>query len=181
MSSLDYDISEDDIVAFGMAGLRASRPFRRLLWILVGLGCAVIALLWLLLLLVGRESWPAWFLLVVGIPSMLLLVRPIIWLRMPGVLRRNLRSGRNRTLIGKQRMELLPDGVRRVHSEGESKVAWTGIERLLRSRDHLALFIAANQAFVVPRRAFVRPADEADFVATAERLFGHRFEEAPTS
>lgn len=179
MRSVEYTLEEDDLVAFGMLSLRVSPVFHRAVKRMVAFGCLLVAVCAVLLMLTGRERWPAATLLIVGLPMVLTLTPPLIWRRMPSVLRRQLSASRNRSLLGKNRLELLDDGVKRTHEKGEAKVAWSGVERLIAGRAYLALYIAANQAFIVPRRAFTQPTEEAAFRAEVEQRSGGRFVDSP--
>ena len=174
MDVVEFDLQEDDAVAFGIVNLRVSPAYPKMLKVIIGLGCGLIVLLWALLLLVSRESWVGWFLLILGLPTMLLLVPKLIWRKLPGALRRHIRTGKNRAFLGPQRMELQSEGVRRIHSQSESKVNWSSVEKLVSSKSYLGIYIAANQAFVVPKRAFKSPTDETAFRAQAEQLAGQK-------
>jgi hypothetical protein len=177
MDSIRYELREDDIVTFSLVALKHSARFRQ--QVRYGQVALVFACLLLGTLFVVEDhlALTGWMLIIGAVPVALIFPR-LMWRRMSSSLRSTLRAGKNTALLGAQELQLMLDGVRRVHPHAESKIAWLAIERLMSSRDHLGIFISAHQAFVVPKRSFGL-GDEGNFRARVELLSGKSFVEAP--
>ncbi len=67
-------------------------------------------------------------------------------------------------------MELSAEGLRTRSSMAGFEYRWSGITDIVRTRDHLFLFIARRMAFIVPRRAFATADRFAAFCDAAIRL-----------
>lgn len=75
MSVVDYELKEDDVVAFGVVGFRASPVFARTVRRSIGIRCLLSVLIWALLMLTSSMKWLAWFFLLVG-PTATVLLGP---------------------------------------------------------------------------------------------------------
>src|SRR4029077_17697072 len=90
VNAIEFELNEDDLVAFGVVSLRASPQFAKTLKAVIGLACLFVVVMAVLLLLVGQEKWPAWLLLGLGIPSLVLVTPWLVWRRMPDLARRRI-------------------------------------------------------------------------------------------
>lgn len=179
MDSVEYDFQEDDAVAFGVVTLRLSSVYAKALRSRTILGCVAIALVWAVGLRTSLHQWPTWFFLVVVLTLFLLIVPKMNWRRMPGAVRRQIQTGKNKALLGSQELHLLEACVKRVHPLSESQVAWSAVEKLVSSQKFLGIYIGSNHAFVVPKRSFKSPRDESAFCDRVERLSGKQFVNTP--
>lgn len=73
------------------------------------------------------------------------------------VVRRMVKEGRNKGMIGPQEMELAEEGILARNASGERKVPWTGVERVVQAAAHTFIYIGSVAALVIPRREV--PAD----------------------
>lgn len=74
-------------------------------------------------------------------------------------------EGSNRALLGARRLRLAPEGLQYSSSLIETAAKWAAVERIETTDEYAFLYIAAVQAYIVPRRAF---GDEAHFKAFVE-------------
>jgi hypothetical protein len=177
MDSVQYELHEEDAIDFGVVSLRVSSVYPKTIRRVLILGCGVLVAAWALLMLESRDQWLPWTFLVIGIPVFLLAVPKLVWRGIPGALRRQLRAGKNKALLGPQELQLLHDGVKRVHPLSESKVAWSAIEKLVSSQKYFGLYVGAAQALIVPKRSFKSLENEGSFRARVEQLSGKAFAE----
>lgn len=78
-------------------------------------------------------------------------------------------EGRNRTLLGKQRVTLSPEGITKSSDFDRTTVAWSGVERVIKDQDYLFVYISALTAIIVPRRAFADAVGFNEFAIQATR------------
>jgi hypothetical protein len=76
-------------------------------------------------------------------------------------------EGRNRTLLGKQRVAISPEGITKSSDFDRTTVAWSGIERVVKDKDHAYIYTSALTAIIVPRRAFADDVVFDEFVGRA--------------
>ena len=76
-------------------------------------------------------------------------------------------EGRNRTLLGKQRVAISPEGITKSSDFDRMTVAWSGIERVIKDKAHAYVYTSAWSAIIVPRRAFTDDVGFDEFVALA--------------
>lgn len=63
-------------------------------------------------------------------------------------------AARRDGLVGPQRVELTPQGLRTTSPKGETLTRWSGVQEVVRTQDHVFVFVTRNTAFMAPRRAF---------------------------
>lgn len=66
------------------------------------------------------------------------------------------------------RLSLSEPGVNVVNSDFQSLVSWSGIKRVVGSKERLFLFISSTMAFIVPRRVFETDAEFQGWVEFAK-------------
>jgi hypothetical protein len=76
-------------------------------------------------------------------------------------------EGRNRTLLGKQRVTLSPEGITKASDFDRTTIAWSGVERVIADKDFVFVYISAVTAIIVPRRAFADAVGFDEFVLKA--------------
>ncbi len=80
-----------------------------------------------------------------------------------------LSEGRNRTILGKQRVAISPEGITKVGDFDRLVVAWSGVERVVRTGDRVFIYTSALTAIIVPRRSFKDSVDFDQFAMTATK------------
>lgn len=63
-------------------------------------------------------------------------------------------SKKNRTVTTEHVITLREDGFREETAFNTTEQTWAGVQRLRRSKNYIFIYIAANLAHVIPRRAF---------------------------
>ncbi len=76
-------------------------------------------------------------------------------------------EGRNRTLLGKQRVAISPEGITKSSDFDRTTVAWSGIEQVIKDKDHAYVYTSTLTAIIVPRRAFADDVGFDEFVSKA--------------
>lgn len=98
------------------------------------------------------------------------------WFAYPNTWRRTIQRQSERTiatstsaLLGPKRYEIGEDGLRFSSNHGGGYLLWSGIDHLEIGPEAIYIYIAANSAHILPRRAF--PSEEA-FADTWKMLWG---------
>jgi YcxB-like protein len=63
-------------------------------------------------------------------------------------------EGRNRTLLGRQRVTISPESITRSSDFDQTTVRWSAVERVIKDKNHAFVYTSALTAIIVPRRAF---------------------------
>jgi hypothetical protein len=170
---LEYEVTDGDMLAFTEYHMANSPSYLRTQreWQFGVAGIVLVA--------VSIAAWVkgSTFLLLVGI------LFAAIWIatwprefRKMGLkqAKRILAEGSNRSLLGPQRLEIRDDGLRCVAAAGESLLRWPAIDRIASTTEHTFVYVAAAQAFAIPKlRVLVGHYDT--FVAElARRVAGSR-------
>ncbi|MEI6431624.1 MAG: YcxB family protein [bacterium] len=79
------------------------------------------------------------------------------------------RIGGLQGFLGEHTVTIGPDGVRSVATIGQSLYPWNAITSVMQGKDQIYLFVSEAMALSLPRRAFADTAQEAIFLAEAER------------
>ena len=164
---IEYEISTDDMVAFHLHQNEHSLAGRGCRWgfqLFFGMISAAGSVIYFIVgdYLMASVWLAAAVLLVVLAPRILRgsIKRQIV---------RLYRRGDNRGGIGTHRLSLTPEAMVDVAGESESRVAWSDVEKIAATDDHLFIYISAESAIVVPRRAFSDDAGWAEFGEAARQ------------
>ena len=76
-------------------------------------------------------------------------------------------EGRNRTLLGKQRVTISPEGVTKSSDFDRTTTAWSGVERVIKDNNYVFVYISALTAIIVPRRALADAVEFDEFAMKA--------------
>lgn len=77
-------------------------------------------------------------------------------------------GARRRGLLVPQRVEITPEGLRVRSAIGETLARWPEVREVVRTEEHLFVFVSRQVAFVAPRRAFAGREDFEAFGREAE-------------
>ena len=163
---LDYEIVLEDIAAFSLHHARTSRLSRRRLRFSQALG--------IFSTLVLVMVWPGWtgvervvFFIVFCL--LFLIAYPVYY---QWAIKRNARKiysqGANKSLIGEHTIVIDSEGVTERSAVAESKIAWSGVERIEEDGHNVYFYIGPLQAYVIPKRAFQTPDDGEAFLQLAQ-------------
>ena len=72
-------------------------------------------------------------------------------------------SKMNRTFLTDHTISIAADGLTEETIFNRSEYKWAGIQKILRTKRHLYVYVSQHGAHVIPRRAFASPADWDDF------------------
>ena len=157
----------DDLVAFHLYNSEHSASFRRgrlLLQLVVGLMTAASSTIYF----VAGDYLKAVVWLVAGLLLVAVVPRSFRW----SVERQALkvyRRSQKKGLVGVHRLSLAPEAMVHTSEREESRVVWSGVERVVSSDEYVFIYTSAATATVVPKRAFSDDAECAEFIETARQ------------
>ena len=165
---VSYDLTADDLTAFVRYHHIQSPTARkqRIASVFVGL---LVTLALPALLLVSADKpllettvaiWP----LLLAPLGFLAVVGPYMKWKTERIAKRMLKEGANSGFYGDCKLSLETDGIREIKRSGESTRKWSAVERIVLSPEHVFVYTAGFEAFVVPRRAFANDSELRDFV-----------------
>lgn len=80
-----------------------------------------------------------------------------------------IRNSKSDSIIGNKTITLTEQFLLFESKYSESKMKWGGFQYLQESEKHYYLFLAANNAIIIPKRAFLLPQEEYDVKSFIER------------
>jgi hypothetical protein len=165
---VSYELTTDDMAALVQLHNARSPTVRRQRY-----GCLLIGFFAMLslpaliflssekpLLQTATDIWP----LLLGPLLFLMFAIPYLNWRTGNLAKRMYREGRNSGYYGECSIVLEPNGIRESTASGDTVRKWASVEKIVVSRQHLFVYTAGVEAFVVPRRAFATEADFNTFV-----------------
>jgi YcxB-like protein len=166
---VEFDVQPEDLRAFWYACLartrvvRREKRFTRLVSVLSAIGLVVF-------LLVRPDIDPEGFNLVV-IGLSLLAVYPLIMrLQLGWQLRRALRDGDWRTVLGRHVLTLTSEGIRERTDAGDTYYRWHAVTDIFSSHDLIVFLLTSGSGYLVPARCFAGPGARRAFEVQANRL-----------
>lgn len=88
------------------------------------------------------------------------------------VMKRILKEGRNRSVLGRHEIVLEESKLIERTSLNKMHNAWSGIERVLENDRHIFIYLSGSQAHVIPKRAFESQEEARTFFETAKAYHG---------
>lgn len=73
-------------------------------------------------------------------------------------------EGNNRALLGQQRIAISPEGLLCESNMGQSKVNWLAIQNVEQNEKYFFIYIAATNAIVIPKSAFLNNEEQSRFL-----------------
>jgi hypothetical protein len=103
------------------------------------------------------------------IPTYALLYKQGVRKNLTQTTARMIAEGRNRSMLGRQRVEIDEKEITITNEVSRGSILWVGVERVEQTSEYIIIYTASIKAVVVPIRAF-HDAREADvFCSTARR------------
>jgi len=176
---LVYELTLDDFVAFDTSHQRRS-PFLRAItlsiFIVAWLAIPVGAFVYLL----ARQS-EATFLIVWAVLHFLVFGYLVLRIIRRGwsdplsamLIRRMLTEVDTSSMVGQYELDVSPTAITESSPKGEVTATISAVQRIVVTDNHVFIYVAIVQAFVVPRNAFRMETEFEAFVATIEEYSGH--------
>jgi hypothetical protein len=156
---VEYQLTPDDLYAFQWRAAYLSpksRRSRRLSYLSLFLPLLVIAVL--PMIGSGRSILAATLglLLIVTVFPIIAVAYALIYRRLMrrAVLALIAEEKAEKGRLGRHKIVLSDDGLIETTAVGESRTAWTGIDRIEQDADYIFIYTAPVQAHVIPKRAF---------------------------
>jgi hypothetical protein len=117
--------------------------------------------------------WPRWgfglrTLFPLGYALFLLFVFPIYYRwSVERTTRKLYAEGQNKGALGNHLVSLDSEGVLEISDVGESRTAWSGIEKVEENEAYIFLYTGSLQAHVIPKQAFLSGSEAAEFLQLA--------------
>jgi hypothetical protein len=166
---VEFDVQTRDLEAFSYACLarnrvaRREKQFTRTVSVLSAIGLVVF-----LLVRPGIDRG-GFNLVVIGLS--LLIVYPLITrLSVAWQLRRALRDGNWRTVLGRHVLTLTPEGIRERTDAGETFFRWHAVTDVFSSHDLVVFLLSPGSGYLVPIRSFAGLEAKRAFEERAKRL-----------
>lgn len=162
---VEYNLIEDDYIAFNMHHIDTSPTIRRTL-LMQQYGVALVFLIipyffsriteipMLLSYIVYGAIFLAWILYY---PKYFISVTKRRIIKM-------INEGDNSSIYGMQSITLTDTGIEQESHTGESRTAWHAIERIDETEEYIYIYIGTMNAYLVPNRAFEDDAQRAEFL-----------------
>ena len=150
MAEIEYEVREQDLVAFNEQQLKNSRRLQKTLRRHQATIPAFMILIALFLLLYAQNTLAAIFVAVSGAAWGVLAPFYLRW-----SIRRQFRQmyseEEKAAVLGNYRLRTEPDALVEITAQGETRVKWDDILRIECTNNHAFVFVETNTALIIPR------------------------------
>jgi len=78
--------------------------------------------------------------------------------------RKFLKEGNNKSLLGRNTIELTPEGILGKSLAGESKINWPSVDKVRQNDETIFIYIGAVNAIVIPKHIYSSSAEQKEFI-----------------
>jgi hypothetical protein len=162
---VEFNLTKDDYIAFNMYYLENSATIKRTLFIHRYFVSLVFLVLPFLLAAVSDVPFMIWLVLY-GLAFILWIIfypRYFMSITKKRIIKM-IDEGKNSHMFGFRSITLTETGVEETKEHGESKTAWSSIEKVEELQDYLYIFVGSLNAYIVPDRAFDNDEQKNEFL-----------------
>lgn len=105
------------------------------------------------------------------LPTYALLYKQSVRKNLTQTTARMLAEGRNRSMLGRQRVEINEKEITITNEVSRGSILWVGVERIEQTSEYIIIYTASIKAVVIPLRAFYDAREAEVFYSTARRYF----------
>lgn len=150
-----YELTKQDYIDFNIYHIRNSGTLKRTLFI----QRYVIAVIYLFIpfILVKVTDIPLWYWLSAFTITAVLWVTFYPKYFVSGTIKRILKmldEGRNKDMLGKHIFTVNEEGIIEESENGESKINWSGVEKVIETEKHIFIYISSISAYIIPKSTF---------------------------
>ncbi|WP_395139837.1 YcxB family protein [Armatimonas sp.] len=162
--TINYDLTEEDLVDYQLHFARTIGHLKRSKQVMAILG-AVLGILGILLFTIGKVAQGVGSLLYA---LFLFFFAPLMQKTMQQNLKKLVRKGYYKALLGSTQLTLTPKGIKTTNGMSESLMYWGAVEQLVESDTNFFVQFSAGVNLVIPKRAFATQTHGAQFLKMAE-------------
>lgn len=167
MTEIEYEVREQDLIAFNEHQLKASEPLQKVMRRHQSVVPGIIVLLALFMFFFYKDIPSAMFVGVVGLTWGFGVPAFLQWSWRKQV-RAMYSEEEKACVLGRYRLRIEPDCLVEINDRGESRLPWAEILRVEATKKHAFIFVSPNAALIVPRKAvskgnlheFIKKADQ---------------------
>lgn len=164
---IQYRLNLDDVVAFNSYHLSRSKHAKQRIRLnqLLGVALAlIVALMW------QSRGLGLWTLFFTAYALFLLLGYPIYYRWSVKQNARKIYSeAPNKGVFGDHIIALDAEGVIEISDTGETRTAWSGVDRIEANGEYIFLYTGSLTAHIIPRRAFLNEVEAEEFIQLARQ------------
>lgn len=167
--SVDFEMTEVDVVAFHRHQFKTSPQHRKNFWI--GL-LSFPSLIFVLTFIYSDFSIAATLRFALPVTVIFLpLVYFVQYKSINNTGKRMRALGKNEGVFCRHTISISPDGVHEKTKVNDSQSGWRGIEKVDETDNHVFVYIASNNAHVVPKRYFLNAEEANEFYRLAKHYW----------
>lgn len=163
--TLNYDLTAEDLVAYQLHFAKNVGQLKRSKFVLAALG-AMMMVFGLLLWTLGRAGSVGGAALGYGL--FLLCFGLLLPKSMENNLRKTVKKGYYKALLGQTQVTLSPKGIQSLNGMSESTFFWGAVEQVAETPTHLFVQFSAGVNLVIPKRAFATQTHGEQFLKQVE-------------
>ncbi|AXI00115.1 YcxB family protein [Sporosarcina sp. PTS2304] len=150
---IEYELTEEDVIAFNLYHVKNSKVGKNSLqWQRFVSPMIFFMFAYFLSIFTDMEKGPLF--LVFGLTAILwvILYPKYFYFHITRQVRKMLKEGKNEGLIGQHIMKMNKTGITDQTQVGETKVQWSGIQRVIEDADYLYIYTSTISAYILPKR-----------------------------
>lgn len=164
---IEFETSIDDVINFNLYHFQHSQTGRRSLFKTRFIIPIVLTVLFIISSFIYRSlhQYP-------------LLVFALVWfIFMPSSYKRGIKKyvrrmyseGKNKSVICKHKLSVVPEGIVETTNVGEANIHWGAIEKVEATDKYIFIYTSAVAAIIVPKKAFSDDSKYTEFIETVKR------------
>ena len=158
---IEYEFTRDDFIKFNQYycfQFNKNRVRVRLLRILIGVLWGLVFIFIILMAIKGDLRFTSDYFIVIFLLLLLSIVavflKQIFMLLIKWTVIRQLKTGKNKNLIGSKQLEILPEFIVEETECSKLIINWNGIERIEKNNDYIYIYTSSVSAVIIPNRVF---------------------------
>ncbi len=77
-------------------------------------------------------------------------------------------EGNSNSLYGEHKLSLTEDGITETNEAEKLEIGWNSIEKIVKTEEHIFIYLDSIKAYIVPKRAFKDNKEEEEFITYLE-------------
>lgn len=167
---IKYELTKDDIIDFNLYHSENSKTIKRSL----NIQRYIISVIFVFAAIVMSSyldipySFTIPFFLVVSLIWIFYYPKFFKWLIKRNV-SKMLDEGKNKAIIGEQRLSISNEGIIAISEAGEMKSNWSLVEKIGKTKKNIYIYISSISAYIIPIKAFNNEEEVNNFISTVNK------------
>lgn len=172
---LEYELTKQDYIDFNIDHMKNSNILKRSL-LMQQYGIAVLYLV-MPFIFANVTDIPLWYWLTSFVIAAVLWIifYPKYFMSASAKrISKMIDAGKNKDMFGKHSLTISEEGINEASENGESKINWSGVEKIIETEGHFFIYISSVMAYIIPKSAFKDENAKNEFLSSLKGKIGEK-------